>query len=80
MPSIQFIDPYYTTAVRDYVAAPFPTGEEVRLWSDDGEVIASVTEPYRRWPELLAVKAREQGYPELTADVIESLDQSEAAS
>ncbi len=80
MPFVQIVNPYYTTVVRDYVAVPHPTGEEVRLYGDDCELIASVSEPGEGWAEALSETAVNAGYPELTADAIESLDQSEVSS
>jgi hypothetical protein len=77
MPYVQITNPYYVAAVRDYVAVPYPTGDTVTLFSDDGEIIAGVSEPGAGWAHALSETAVNTGYPELTADAIESLDQSE---
>lgn len=50
--TVRFVNPFYTSTVRNWVAVQFPTGERVELW-EDGERLASVDDPGERWPELL---------------------------
>jgi hypothetical protein len=76
MPTIEFCEPYFTNAIRNYVSVPFPTGETVNLIDDDGQCIASVTEAGSRWPELLMFAANARGY-EFTLAEIESLETTE---
>jgi predicted transcriptional regulator len=75
--TIEFVNPYYTTSVRDYVAVPYPTGEVVRLWSEDGELIAEDREPGTRWAENLAAVAAADGH-DITADEVEALHSRES--
>jgi hypothetical protein len=50
---VEFVNPYYASTVRDYVAVPFPTGETVRLISD-GEILCELQEPGTSWPAEFA--------------------------
>ena len=67
--TVEFVNPFYTDAVRDYVAVPYPTGEVVRLWSEDGTLITEADDPRDRWPALLAMQASAAGHEVTEADV-----------
>lgn len=69
---VVFVNPFYTSTVREYVAVPMPTGERVELWSEDGDKLAETSNPGDRWPTLLAAQVA------YTADEIESADTQES--
>ena len=68
---VVFVNPYYTSTIRRYVAVPYPTGERVELRSADGEKLAEASNPGDRWAELLA---RQVAW---TAEEIEAAESSE---
>jgi hypothetical protein len=38
---VQITNPFYSAGVSDYVAVPVPDGDEFRLVSDDGQILAT---------------------------------------
>jgi hypothetical protein len=76
--TVEFVNPYYTATVRNYVAVQCPTGEIIRLWDGNGTLLAEEHEPLDRWPQYLAEAAIEAGYENVTEADIEQADTFES--
>ena len=70
---VVFVNPYYTSTVRDWVAVPMPTGERVELWSE-GQKLAEASEPGSSWPAMLASQVAYTADEILSADSHESFE------